>query len=302
MVAYYLMKFRSIINSIGSWFEDEWHASKFDFLPGKSNFLESTWYGCIGWKKLRHGRTTLQYLDYLVKDIETKLSNPRLSVIRRPILEDFNKALYHPGIREEIVLFLNTAAFSWEDSQQLWEKIHAAWRTPAASTHAMTIPVLSKDATGSGVEMFRGEVSASEVSTGELSAGEVPAGEVSAGEVPVGEVSAGEVPAGELHAKTYAIAAHISFELAGKEPEFEALSHDLALLDKFIREQFRVKKLPGTFSNLKGYSYKRILEGKNISKKGQLKPCLRQIFDHPQVFGEDISHHARQLFNEHFEN
>jgi hypothetical protein len=98
-----------------------------------------------------------------------------------------------------------------------------------------------------------------------------------------------------LKAKTYFIAAELHFELAGREEEFQVKSRQMSELMAFVKEQFCVERLPGTFDKLKGYTYKSVLTGRNDAKKGQLKPHFRQIIENPQVFGEAIAARARLI-------
>jgi hypothetical protein len=109
------------------------------------------------------------------------------------------------------------------------------------------------------------------------------------------------LPIGEFYAKTYVVATHLHFELAGKEPEYEALTRQIPQLEQFIRETFKTGKLPGTLGKLRGYSYKKILQGKKTGEKGQLKPVFRQIIDNPQIFGEPVSRYAESIFQEFFD-
>jgi hypothetical protein len=105
-----------------------------------------------------------------------------------------------------------------------------------------------------------------------------------------------------FYSKTYVVAAHLHFELAGKEPEYEALTRQIPQLEHFIRETFKTGKLPGTLSKFRGYSYKKILQGKNTGEKGQLRPVFRQIIDNPQIFGEPVARYAESLLREHLDS
>lgn len=104
-----------------------------------------------------------------------------------------------------------------------------------------------------------------------------------------------------IYARTYFIAAHLHFELAGDEGEYSRLSVQLRDLRDFIGRQFGAGKLPGRFDDFKGYSYKSVLSGKNNSEKGQLKTCFLQIVKHPEVFGTEIARMAQAILSEHFE-
>ena len=101
-------------------------------------------------------------------------------------------------------------------------------------------------------------------------------------------------------AKAYVIATQLHFELAGKEDEYAVVSRQVDQLARFIKDQFAAGELPRNFHKLKGYTYKPILNGKNTSKKGQLRPFFRQIAEHPEVFGEAVSGRAKTIFNDHF--
>lgn len=103
-----------------------------------------------------------------------------------------------------------------------------------------------------------------------------------------------------LHAKTYYIAAELYYDLAGRQDEFQALCRQMVELKAFVQRQFKVARLRGTFDKLKGYTYKTVLTGRNVAKKGQLKPLFRQIADNPEVFGEAIARRAREILAEHF--
>jgi hypothetical protein len=120
---------------------------------------------------------------------------------------------------------------------------------------------------------------------------------------PLSEESEDDDPAGDesgLHAKTYFIAAQLHYELSGRQDEFQVISRGMAELTAFVQKQFGVKQLPGTFRKLKGYSYKKALTGRNVAKKGQLRPFFRQIAGHSEVFGEVIAGRAREILAEHF--
>jgi hypothetical protein len=276
-----------LLRSVRSELRYQWRTSKFGFLPGENNFLESLWFRCDGWKKMLRGRTTLQYLDWQIRWIRSGLSDPRLPERKKVILSDFLDALHNANLREEIILFLEKETFYPEVAPELWAAIHAEWRVPVMNVRMVRV----------GAEAALVET----ISSTDEQAPVLQEDKISAPESAPAAEPAGEAPP-ELYAKTYVIGAHIFFELTGKEAEYEALSHQLGDLGIFIRAKFNIQKLPGTFSKLKGYSYKRVLEGKNTSKKGQIRPCLRQIIDHPSIFGEDISHHALQLLDRHFKD
>ena len=129
------------------------------------------------------------------------------------------------------------------------------------------------------------------------------------GKVEDGVLQRQEAPAGKgvligksgFYAKTFFIAAHLHFDLTGQESEYGRLSVQIKELEGFVKEQFGAGELPGTFYDLKGYSYKPILAGKNSSQKGQLKPCFGQIAKHPDVFGKEVAEMAQSILLQHFE-
>ncbi|GGA89180.1 hypothetical protein GCM10011511_10510 [Puia dinghuensis] len=103
-----------------------------------------------------------------------------------------------------------------------------------------------------------------------------------------------------LFAKTYFIAAELYYELKGQQAEFESLSRRTNKLAEFVKKQFHTVRLPGTFSDLRGYSYKPVLNGDNESRKGQLKPFFRQLSENPDVFGKPIAQRAQRILVEYF--
>jgi hypothetical protein len=129
----------------------------------------------------------------------------------------------------------------------------------------------------------------------------VPLADLEAGQ-PTEESKNGDLPgdAPELPAKAYFIAAELYYELRGQQAEYQVLCRQLPGLTAFVQEKFGVARLPGRFKEFKGYSYKTALTGHNAPKKGQLKPCFRQIANNPQVFGEAIAGRAREILAEHF--
>jgi len=67
--------------------------------------------------------------------------------------------------------------------------------------------------------------------------------------------------------------------------------------------KFKANKISGRIADMKSFSYKKILSGKNNEgAKGQLKPQLKQIANNPALFGNDVSAFAESLLKEHFKN
>lgn len=262
------------MNAFQSFFRWAWESFKFHISPWDVHFTEMHWYGYQYYKRLNY--TIYKFLDNLVFQLRSDVDDPRV-LRRKKISNEFLTALYDPRLRKEIVAYFDQAPITREDSLQLWRKIRSRWRMEDDEVPAgAAVVVVTEAAAVTAVEEIT----------------ESP-------QVSVEDERVGEGPV--FHAKTYVIAAHISFELAGKEAEFDAFSQQLFELGNFIKAKFGVRQLPGTFSKLKGYSYKRVLKDKNISKKGQLKPCLRQIIDHPEVFGDAVSQQAQQLLDANFE-
>jgi hypothetical protein len=109
-------------------------------------------------------------------------------------------------------------------------------------------------------------------------------------------VMSGKGAVGMLNAKAYYIGAELYYELRGEEKKFEQLSWDLVQLRHFIGSQFKIWQLPGTFEELKGYSYKTALT-KKPAIRGQLRPPLRQIAKNPEVFGSEVSARAGAILD-----
>jgi hypothetical protein len=118
-------------------------------------------------------------------------------------------------------------------------------------------------------------------------------------DVPVG--TGKRVRKTEFNAKTYFIAAEIHHELKHQEHVFRSLAKRMNMLAEFVKQQFKADHLPTTFYDLRDYSYKPVLLGKNMSRKGQLKTCFRQIMENPGVFGTAVARHAKDILQKEFE-
>lgn len=103
--------------------------------------------------------------------------------------------------------------------------------------------------------------------------------------------------------RTYVIATHIFFEINNNELHYETLIRDTTALKEFIATKFKANKIAGRIVDMKSFSYKKILSGKNNEgAKGQLKPQLKQIAYNPTLFGNDVSAFAENILKEHFES
>jgi len=108
--------------------------------------------------------------------------------------------------------------------------------------------------------------------------------------------------AAELPVRTYVIATHIYLELNNNELHYETLIRDTTALKEFITAKFKAGKLSARIADMKNFSYKKILAGKNNDgAKGQLKPQLKQIVNNPFIFGKDISAFAEKILKDYFE-
>ncbi len=92
-------------------------------------------------------------------------------------------------------------------------------------------------------------------------------------------------------------------ELTGPgQSDFLQLSRRMKDLKTFIKDQFQVTRLPGTFDDLNGFDYKNILkEEKEDQRRVQLKQHFRQISEHPKIFGEAIARRAFDIIDEHYD-
>ena len=105
----------------------------------------------------------------------------------------------------------------------------------------------------------------------------------------------------ELPVRTYVIATHIYLELNHNELHYETLICDTTALKEFITAKFKAGKLSARIANMKNFSYKKILAGKNNDgAKGQLKPQLKQIINHPLIFGQDIAAFAEKILKDSY--
>ena len=108
--------------------------------------------------------------------------------------------------------------------------------------------------------------------------------------------------AAELPVRTYVIATHIYLELNNNELHYETLIRDTTALKEFITAKFKAGKLSARISDMKSFSYKKILAGKNNDgAKGQLKPQIKQIVANPLIFGNDIATFAENILKDYFE-
>ena len=108
--------------------------------------------------------------------------------------------------------------------------------------------------------------------------------------------------AAELPVRTYVIATHIYLELNNNELHYETLIRDTTALKEFITAKFKAGKLSARISDMKSFSYKKILAGKNNDgAKGQLKPQIKQIVTNPLIFGKDIASFAENILKDYFE-
>jgi hypothetical protein len=108
--------------------------------------------------------------------------------------------------------------------------------------------------------------------------------------------------AAELPVRTYVIATHIYLELNNNELHYETLIRDTTALKEFITTKFKTGKLSARLADMKNFSYKKILAGKNNDgARGQLKPQLKQIVANPSIFGKEVSVFAEKILKDYFE-
>jgi hypothetical protein len=110
------------------------------------------------------------------------------------------------------------------------------------------------------------------------------------------------VATAEFPVRTYLIATHIYLEINHNELHYETLVRDITALKEFITAKFGAQKISGRIADMKSFSYKKILAGKNNEgAKGQLKPQLKQIAGNPEVFGKAVSAFAENILKEQFQ-
>jgi hypothetical protein len=245
------------------------------FFPTEKGYLVSTWRWYQRVRRSKFFSTVMDFLDERVRYIRADLADPDTGRRTKLIEDGFLQVILNPHTRKGLIEFLEKPAISLEDVRQVQQLMKTAWRVREDEAEIMAV--------SSGPQSL---VDPEPTVDPEPSVPEHNG------------VSSAEFPA-----KTYVIATQLHFELAGKEEEYAALSVHLDQLESFIKEKFAVPQLPANFQkNLKGYSYKPILNGKNTNKKGQLKPFFRQIIGHPEVFGEAVAQYAKQVFERYFED
>lgn len=234
------------------------------------------------------------FLNFLIVDIERHMfeADPFLGIARKRkhARSYFLKALRNPKAEREIIAYLESNAIvSTLDTLDLYERI---------------VTIMEEGKRGRD----RKEPQAADEFLPVVTIEPVPVMEcdpltiITNDPLPVAvdAESRKEEPAGDnFYSRTYVIATQLYFERAGKAAEYETLVRQRAELEKFIIGHFKARQLPGTLSKWRGHSYKKILEGHKSSRKGQLKPLFRQIIDHPEVFGADVSAYAQQVFHQY---
>ena len=269
------------------------------------------WYGYSHMKAVRADTTADTFLNDRVLQIEEAMADPDLALKKRRLYLRFQYAVADPDLYSMIITFLETPSFSSALSAGLVDKIERV-RKPGLGGPG---PVKERAAAEGKADEATAVGAGEAVEPGKM---EEPAGGVggagSAGgkpEEPVGVAGpAGAVEAGgpagtvdaarkrNFHAKTFFIAAELHFELKSKVEEFKSFSIDKKAA--FVKKQFHTDKLPGTFYELKGYSYKPVMLGDNMSRKGQLKPFFRQIVENPKVFGKAVAQRAQKILADYF--
>jgi hypothetical protein len=99
--------------------------------------------------------------------------------------------------------------------------------------------------------------------------------------------------------RVFIIAAQMHFELNGNAAEFYSLRASTEKLKSFIKMKFNASEFSGRISKneIRYYDYIKILNGKNNDpEKGQLKPQLKKITESPEMFGNEISKYAAEIF------
>lgn len=240
-----------------------WYMYQFDkYRPTTEKFLQSRWHHYHFCKRRDINISAALYLDTLADEIRDDLLKDKATYLKTLTYHSFLNALTHPETRKEIDAFFEQEEISVEDIRGLQERVNEI-RNPAANA---TDPSPTEAGIPSLTEAAHPSATA------------------------------------DLYAKTYVVATHLHFELAGKEAEYDVLSRQMPKLEEFIRETFKPRRLPGTLAKLRGYSYKKIIQGKNTGEKGQLKPVFRQIIDNPQIFREPVSQYADNLLKKYFDD
>lgn len=109
-------------------------------------------------------------------------------------------------------------------------------------------------------------------------------------------------PAADIPVRIYVIATHMFLEINNNEIHYETLIRDTTALREFITAKFKANKIAGRIADMKNFSYKKILYGKNTTgAKGQLMPQIEQIAGNPEIFGTDVSAFAENILKEHAE-
>jgi hypothetical protein len=263
---------------VGQGFVMFWRVVKFEFVPTEKNLLMSLWYAFVHYKHVKPGATVHEFLDSRIVFYKRIMEDPDQRPKKRQMSRDLVNALYERSIRSEIIIFLQTPAPE-KGYQAVIERIYGAWRVDKGETVA---------ADGEG-------------RVGNDIGGEKGSDKEAKKRIYREAWSERETKGTSFSAKTYVIAAQIHHEQAGRQEEFGRLCKEKGGLEKFVKQQFGVQHLPGTFEKFKRFDYTQILKGTNESKKGQLRPCFRQMMEHPEVFGSAVASRAGHIFEKYFD-
>jgi hypothetical protein len=254
-----------------------WRVTNVGIFPTEKNLLLSFWYGYAHFKARKAKATVELFLDNYVVYIKRELEDTGNSSKKKQLYRDLLSALHQLRLRNMIISFLESSPPE-DHYLPVLEAIKRAWRDGEPSEQPDVL--------------LAGPESAQPYQPSEFSEPSQPSEASKEGD------PAGDAP--RFNAKTYFIAAELHYGLAGRQDEFQVLCRQLPELAAFVQSEFGAARLPGRFKEFKGYTYKKALKDHNAQKKGQLKPCFRQIVNNPQVFGEAIADRAREILAEHF--
>jgi|SRR5579872_5447376 len=239
-----------------------WLVSKFQYFPTEKNLFTSNWYAYTHFKRVRPGDTVYDFLDFRLGALEEWLELGKGKMKALYLTRCLLRALYNGQVRQLFIAYLESAG-PGENYRPVMAAVWSVCRTADAG----------------GDKSLAGETGDRQMWDSVYDPGHE-----------------------HLNAKTYFIAAQLFHELTGDEKEFQSLSTRMPDLREFIRNRFAIEDLPGTFEKLKGYSYKAILNGQSAPRKGQLRPPLRQIVEHPEIFGSKVAARAKEILQKSFQS
>lgn len=260
---------------------------KFERAKSQQVLLPCFWYDYYHIRRVQPDWTIEYFLDLRVEELKRVVANLKKSARKRQLIKDLLDALCDTTARGIILDYLKGP--SPDNYEAAVEAIRSLWRRDERAVMGER----------GGMSVTRDSDPPEEEDGRAVGVSEEVVTRHAPDDSSNGPVREEKVK--PLFAKTYIIAVQLWHEKEGKISELESLFRRLPRLKCFIREKFNVDKLPARLEDFRDFSYRPILEQKNGAKKGQLRPPLRQIAQHPEIFGKRVAAMAQEILDDKFD-